>query len=204
MRLVAGGYEAAEAAAIRHAHENQQTYVSPYNDGQVIAGQGTLALEVLRELPEPPTAWIVPVGGGGLISGVGLALETVSPRPRLIGVQAAASAFMHALYHRGSQEGVEDLPTLADGLAGALEAGSVTVPLVRRWVDDLLLVEEDEIAAAMAFAARTYGETIEGSAAAALAAALTGRVDGPALVVISGGNVQPETHAAVLAGSEPA
>ncbi len=198
VRLVPGGYAEAEAAGLAHAAETQKTWVSAYNDGQVIAGQGTLALEVFDELDDIPQAWLVPVSGGGLISGVGAALQRLSPRPKLIGVQAEASPFMHALFTRGSQDNVPDLPSLADGLTGAVEAGSITIPLVQKFVDEIILVSEDEIARAVAFAWREYGQKIEGSGAVGLAALLGGQAKTrPALVVVSGGNIQPEVHAEI-------
>jgi threonine dehydratase len=195
VRLVKGGYELAEETALRVAHEQKQVYVSAYNDGQVIAGQGTIGSEIAQDLPpEPSIAWVVPVGGGGLIAGIGAALANHSPRPRLVGVQPVASAFMHSLYFRGTQENVPDLPTLADGLAGSVEANSLTIPLVKQLVDDILVVSEEEIGHAVAFAWFKYHEKIEGSAAAALAAVLTGKIMSPAIIVISGGNIQPEVH----------
>ncbi|MEW5830887.1 MAG: threonine/serine dehydratase [Chloroflexota bacterium] len=199
VRLVPGGYAEAEAAGLAHAAETQKTWVSAYNDGQVVAGQGTLALEILDELADDiPQTWLVPVSGGGLISGVGAALQRLSPRPKLIGVQAEASPFMHALFRRGSQENVPDLPSLADGLTGAVEAGSITIPLVQKFVDEIILVSEDEIARAVAFAWREYGQKIEGSGAVGLAALLGGKVKTrPVLVVVSGGNIQPEVHAQI-------
>jgi threonine dehydratase len=195
VRPVDGGYEAAEVAAIRYADEHKMVWVSPYNDGQVMAGQGTLGLEILEELPEASAVpWLVPVGGGGLLAGIGAALERTRPRPRLVGVQSEASAFMHSLFHRGTQDGVRDLPSLADGLAGAVEAGSLTVPLVKRYAEDVLLVSETAIGQAVAFAWYHYGERIEGSGAVGLAAILSGKVKSPAMVVVSGGNIQPEVH----------
>lgn len=196
VEFVAGGYHDAEIAGLKFANEARKTWVSAYNDGQIIAGQGTLALEVMRELPQDlDPVWLVPVGGGGLIAGVGAALSRLSPRPYLIGVQAEASAFMHAIYYRGTQEGVLDLPTLADGLAGAVETGSLTIPLVRQYVDEIILVSEEEIAHAIAFAWQSYGEKAEGSGMVGIAAILSGKLKkGPAVVVISGGNIQPEVH----------
>jgi threonine dehydratase len=195
VRFVDGGYELAEATAIEYSTEHRLTWVSPYNDGLVIAGQGTIALEILKDLPpEGSQTWVVPVGGGGLISGIGAALERVSPRPHLVGVNTEASAFMHALYHQGTQENVPDLPTLADGLSGAVETGSLTIPLVRKYADDMLVVSEDEIGRAIVFAWRHFGQVIEGSAAVGLAAVLSGKVKLPAVVVVSGGNIQPEVH----------
>jgi threonine dehydratase len=196
VRFVDGGYEQAEAAGIRHAAEHKMTWVSPYNDGQVIAGQGTVGLEIAADLPpDASQTWVAPVGGGGLLAGIGAALERFPSRPRLVGVNAAASAFMHALYHHGTQAGVPDDPTLADGLSGAVEENSLTIPLVKKYADDLLTVSEDEIGRAIAFAWKEYGECIEGSAAVALAAVLSGKVKAPAVVVVSGGNIQPEVHA---------
>jgi threonine dehydratase len=200
IHLVEGGYAEAESAGRRYAAEWQRTFVSPYNDGQVIAGQGTLGLEILRQLKEPVQTWIVPTGGGGLIASCAAVLRTLLPRPRLIAVQAEASPFTHSLFHRHTQAGVQDLPTLADGLSGAVEESSVTIPMIQSYVDDFMLVSDEEIARAMAFAWYVYHEKIEGSAAVGLAAALEGKVKGrPSLVIISGGNVQPEVHARIVA-----
>ncbi len=203
VRLVEGGYDEAERTALRFAAESGRTWVSAYNDGQVIAGQGTIGLEMIADLPpDAAPTWLVPVSGGGLIAGIGAALQRLSPRPRLVGVQAEASAFMHALFYRGTQEGVPDLPTLADGLSGAVEPGSVTIPLVKELVDEIILVNEAEIERAVAFAWRRYQQRIEGSAAVVLAAVLSGKVKGPAALVISGGNIQPEIHAAICASNQ--
>jgi threonine dehydratase len=196
VRFVEGGYELAEATAIAYAREHNRTWVSAYNDGQVVAGQGTVGLEILQEMPpELDYSIVVPVGGGGLLAGIGAALESRPARPRLVGVNAEASAFMHSLYHRGTQEDVPDLPTLADGLSGAIEANSITIPMVRRYADDFVTVSEEEIGRAIVFAWGKYRQKIEGSGAVGLAAFLSGKVRPPALVVISGGNIQPEVHA---------
>jgi threonine dehydratase len=202
--LVEGGYGEAEQAGLSFAGREGSTWVSPYNDGQVIAGQGTLGLELLAELPDLVDAnWIVPTGGGGLISGVGAALKQKEPSSKLVAVQAQASPFFHSLYHRGSQEGVKDYPTLADGLAGPVERGSLTIPMVSRLVDDFVLVSEEEIAQAIAYAWHQHGERIEGSAAASLAAVMSNKVSSrPAVVVITGGNIQPEVHAGVVEESQ--
>jgi threonine dehydratase len=194
VRTMDGGYEAAEAAAIQYAAGTAKTWISPYNDGHVIAGQGTVGLEILEDLPGADCTLVVPVGGGGLLAGIGAALEQARPRPRLVGVQSEASAFMHALFHVGTQEGIQDLPSLADGLAGPVEAGSLTIPLVKRWADDILLVSEEEIAQAVAQAWRRYGERIEASGAVGLAAILSGRVESPAVLVVSGGNIDRGLH----------
>jgi threonine dehydratase len=198
--VVKGGYAEAESAGIEYALEQKKVFISPYNDGQVIAGQGTIALEILREPIERAANWIVPIGGGGLISGLGTILKKQTHSPNLIGVQAAASPFTYSLFHNHTQAGVEDLPTLADGLSGAVEEGSVTIPMIEEILDDLLIVSEDEIAEAMAFASTVYHERIEGSAAVGLAAVLSGKIkERPSVLIITGGNVQPEVHEQIVA-----
>jgi len=204
VRLVEGGYGEAEEAGLAYAASGGSTWISPYNDGQVIAGQGTVGLEILDQIPDlPNSTWVVPVGGGGLISGIGAAIKTdaieKTTSRKLIAAQSEASAFMHAIFEHGTQDGAVDLPSLADGLAGPVEANSITIPLVRRYVDDFVLVSEEDIAAAIAYAWKHYHERIEGSAAAALAAVLSGKINSrPAIIVISGGNIQAEVHAEVL------
>lgn len=207
VKLVAGGYSDAEQAGLEYAAAQGMTWVSPYNDGQIIAGQGTLGLETLMELPGlPQSVWVVPVGGGGLISGIGAAIKTHSAGGdcALIGVQSEASPFGYTLFHTGSQEGAIDKPSLADGLAGGIEKDSLTIPLMRRFLDDFVLVSEQAIADAIRYAWNRYQEVLEGAAAAALAAVLTGKIDGrPAVVILSGGNIQPERHAEITAGAAP-
>jgi threonine dehydratase len=202
--LVPGGYGDAEKAGLARAAESDATWISPYNDGQIIAGQGTIGLEILKQLAthsefqNRASSWIVPASGGGLLSGVGAVLATIPERPRLIGVQADNSPFTHAIFHTGSQDQIEEFPTIADGLAGPVEPNSITIPLIRSYTDDFLLVSEDEIREAIVFSWERYEERIEGAAAAALALAIRRRVDLPSVVIISGGNIQPEVHAKII------
>ena len=198
--LVPGGYGEAEIAGLQHAQSSHATWISPYNDGQVIAGQGTLGYEIDRELPAlPESTWLIPAGGGGLVSGIGAALENIHPRPQLVAVQSEASPFLYSLFHHNSQDGVVEQNSLADGLAGPVEAGSITIPLARQYINEFVLVSEQEIARAILYCWRQYSEIIEGSAAAALAAVLFNKIQKrPAVVVISGGNIQPERHAQII------
>lgn len=202
---VSGGYPEAEAAGRAYAHQNQKTFVSPYNDGQVIAGQGTIGSELIQELAlgssqNENQVVLVPVSGGGLIAGIGSAFAQLASRPRLVGVQPETAPFMYGLYYQGSQDGIPDLPSLADGLTGAVEADSVTIPMVKQLVDEIILVTEQEIARAVAFAFVEYGETIEPSGAVTIAAALRGSKQAkPMVAVVSGGNIQPEIHAQIVA-----
>ncbi|MFZ0532683.1 MAG: pyridoxal-phosphate dependent enzyme [Anaerolineales bacterium] len=200
IHLVPGGYGEAERAGISYANTMGAIWVSPYNDGMIIAGQGSIALEVLKELPDPSsTTWIIPAGGGGLVSGIGCALQKLNPRPKLVAVQSKASPFLYEIYHHGTQVGVQEQPSLADGLAGPVEEGSVTIPIVKNYVTDFILVSETEIRSAIKYAWYTYHEQIEGSAAVSLAAVLTGRVlDKPALVILTGGNITPDDLAQII------
>ncbi|MFN2119963.1 MAG: threonine/serine dehydratase [Anaerolineales bacterium] len=206
VHFVQGGYGEAESAAKTYAARRNKTFVSPYNDAQVIAGQGTVFVEALRQLASmqregatdsrgssSTVTWVVPTGGGGLISSCGIVLQNQGRGDRVVGVQPAASAFTYSLYHHGTQAGVEDGPTLADGLSGAIDSDSVTIPMLHQFVDDIVVVTEESIANAIALAWRTYHERIEGSGAAGLAAALGEELDArPAIVVISGGNIEDE------------
>ena len=203
--LVPGGYGEAEQAGISFAKSNGAIWISPYNDGTIIAGQGSVGLEVVQELPERAAyTWLVPAGGGGLVCGIGAVLEAIRPQHRLIAVQSEASPFLHAIYHQGSQEGVVEQPSLADGLAGPVETGSLTIPMVQDCVDDFILVSEDEIRQAMGFAWQHYQERIEGSAAVSLAAALAGKItDRPAVIVLTGGNVNQADFNQIVAGKKP-
>ena len=203
VRLVPGGYGEAEQAGLNFAQQNEMTWISPYNDGQIIAGQATLALEILQQLrPQGELTWIVPVGGGGLVSGIGSALKQGEDSSRchhLVGVQSKASQFMYALFYKGTQEGVVELPSLADGLAGPVEKNSITISMVRRLVDQIVLVEEQQVAQAVRYAWEHYNEKLEGSAAAALAAVLNQALsERPAVVILSGGNIQPEIFQQLL------
>jgi threonine dehydratase len=200
IHLVAGGYSEAEQAGITYARDTGATWVSPYNDGLVIAGQGTIALEILKELKDPTAStWVVPAGGGGLISGIGCVLQSFRPNPHLVAVQSEASPFLYEIFHHGTQAGVEELPSLADGLAGPVEEGSVTIPMVRSVVTDFILVSEQEIRRAIKHAWVKYHEQIEGSAAVTLAAVIFGKVTSrPLIAVLTGGNITLEDHAQII------
>jgi threonine dehydratase len=191
-----GDYAFAEAEGRRLAEESGAAWVSPYNDLEVIAGQATVGLELVAQAglqDDGGHGWdvYVPVGGGGLACGVGLALRQMTPGARLIGVQPEASPYLHVHFHGGDMAEVVEEPTLADGLAGAVEPGSVTLDLLPELLDDMVLVSESAIREAIGWAWRAAGEVIEPSAAAALAACL--RRKGPAkrIAVLSGGNIDP-------------
>ena len=193
------GYDAAEA----HALGLEGEYVSAYNDPHVIAGQRTLAVELGEQLDGPLTL-AVPVGGGGLLSGVALwAAEREDVR--VIGVEVAASRAVSAAAEAGRVVDAELLPTLADGMAGGLEPGSLTVDIAARHVDAFVAVEEAELRAAMRALAFDAGVIAEGAGSAATAAVLAGLVtdDRPGariVAIVSGRNVAREVLLDVLGG----
>lgn len=184
--LVPGAYGEAEAAAIRAAREQGRIWVSPYNDPLVIAGQGTLALELREQCPRA-ARWLIPAGGGGLAAGmIAGAPEGVA----VFGVQSEASPFLYHEFHFRDMSGAVDRPSLADGLSGTIEPGSATLAAIHG-AADMQLVSETEIADAIAYAYRRHGQVIEGSGAVGLALVLSGRVHGEdrTVVLVSGGNI---------------
>jgi threonine dehydratase len=193
-------YDDAEAHALSLAAAGA-VFVSPYNDPDVIAGQGTILAEVLDQVPDAATI-VTPVGGGGLASGLGLA-ASMAGGVRVVGVEAQQSPALRTALDAGHPVAISPGPTLADGLAGNFEPGSVTFELVRRTVADVVTVSEDEIATAMRFLAHEHGLVAEGSAAVGVAALLTGRVastPGATVVIVTGRNIATPTLTGVLAG----
>jgi threonine dehydratase len=183
-------YDAAEAAAIHLAKSQGLPFVSAYNDPAVIAGGGTIALEIVEDLPDVRTL-IVPAGGGGLISGVGVTIQALKPDATVIGVQSEASPALYAALEHGRLVPVEVLPSLADGLAGNVEPGSITFDLLRRHVERVDLVSERSIAEAMSWLLLNERVVVEGSAAVGVAALLQARhrPAGPVAVLLTGRNV---------------
>ena len=201
LRLVKGAYVEAEQAAITFAKENGSIFISPYNGETVICGQGTLAMELGEDLDgfTSVQAVIVPVGGGGLLSGIGTYMGSLGVRPALVGVQSEASSFAYQLNKTGSQEGVVETDSIAEGLAGEIDHNSITIPLIQQYAEDIVLVSEDETRVAIRYAWEKHHEIIEGSAAVGLAACLTGKITTlPAVIVVTGGNIQPELHSRIL------
>lgn len=171
LRVVAGGDPGGiELLARRAAEESGRTYVSPYNDPQVIGGQGTIAAELLRQLGTFDAVF-VPVGGGGLIAGIAGFLKEVAPQVTVVGCQPANSPIIAASLAAGGE--LLDLPwqpSLSDGTVGLVEPGSITYPICRDCVDEWVLVSEDEIAAALRLVMREHCVLLEGAAALSVAA----------------------------------
>jgi threonine dehydratase len=190
LRIQGANYDEAEAWTLQVAQNTREyAFVSPYNDPFVIRGQGTLAFEIVEQLPAV-AAVLIPIGGGGLAAGVGAAMKQLRPEVRVIGVQTEASAAVYHSLRAGHMISVPDLPSIADGIAGNIDLQTITFPLIQKYVDDVVLVSETEIQAAMDHLLRREKLVAEGAAAAAMAAALFEkvRVDGSVVALITGGN----------------
>lgn len=202
VRLVGDDSHDAEVAARALADATGRVYVSPYNDPWVIAGQGSLAHELLAQ-SAPLDLVIIAVGGGGLIAGVAATLRARWPGVTIIGAQPAASAVMYHSLAAGRIVGHTAAPTLSDGTAGGVDEDSITLPLCQRLVDAIVCVDEHEIAAALRYGIADLRVVAEGAAGVALAAAARpGSIPrgSRAAVVICGGNIDLPRLAAVLAG----
>jgi threonine dehydratase len=190
--LIAESVDEAVARAHARAQQTGAAFVHPFDDPDVILGQATLGLELLQDVPDLATV-IVPVGGGGLISGVAGAIKETRPHTRVIGVQVAACAAFPASLASGVPETITPrTATIADGIA-VKRPGETTLALVRRWVDELVVVDEDETADAMVWLLERSKLVVEGGGAVGVAALLVGAVapaaEGATCVILSGGNV---------------
>jgi threonine dehydratase len=187
------------AAARARANESGAGFVHPFDDQDVILGQSTLGLELLQDIPDL-AAVVVPVGGGGLISGVAGVIKTARPGVRVIGVQVDACASFPVSLRAGVPLVFEARATIADGIA-VKRPGEVTLPLVERWVDELVVVREDDIAEAMVWLMERAKLVVEGGGAVGVAALLAGELAPPATgstaIVLSGGNVDAGLLAAI-------
>jgi threonine dehydratase len=190
-----------EAEARRRDEAGQAVYVSPYNDADVIAGQATVGVEILESWPECD-AIVVPVGGGGLIAGIGLWAKAVKPGLHVVGIQPAASPPMYAHFESGGTKPMPIAPTLADGVAGNIERDSITWKMCRQLVDEMAIVEEEPIADAMRWALDVPHLLLEGSAVLGIAALRSGQLGSlrglRVAVVVTGRNVSLDTVRQIL------
>ena len=197
--LVPGVYDDAAAEAERLTREKGYTFAHPFNDPLVIAGQGTIGLEILEQLPEVEQV-IVPIGGGGLISGISCAIKSMKPSCRIIGVQAASVASMYTSCRRGAITTVADGDTNADGIH-VLTPSQLTFELCQKYVDEIVTVSEDEIAAAILALMEGQKTVAEGAGATTAAAVMFHKVDVTAkktVCVVSGGNVDVTTLSRII------
>jgi len=184
-------YEEASEEAYRLMAKEGLEMIHPYNDPAVIAGQGTIGLELLDEFPALDTV-IVPLSGGGLLGGIAFALKSADPGIHVVGVSMERSPAMVESLRAGRVVEIVEEPTLADALAGNIHPCDYTFPLVQKTIDATVLVSEEEIASAMNFALEEHHLVVEGGGAVALAALISGKVKHlgkHVAVVVSGGNV---------------
>lgn len=193
--------EQTEIHARRTAEASGRVYVSPYNDLEIVFGQGTIGREILEDLPAVEVV-VVPVGGGGLIAGIAGYLKARKPGIRVVGVEPAASAFMKAALAAGRLVDFPEKTTVADAVAGGMEPGTVTFPLCRAFVDEILIVGEGDIRRAIRTMGVVHGRTVEGAGALPLAAVLAHPEsfrDRRVGLVVSGGNISPELFRRICA-----
>lgn len=188
--MVEGVYDDAYAEALRLRDEKGYTFIHPFDAENVIAGQGTIGLEIMNEMPDVD-AIIVPIGGGGLISGVALAAKKLNPNVKVYGVQAAGAPSMFNAVKDGKIERLDSVSTIADGIA-VKEPGENTFKYVNEFVDEIVTVTEDEIATAILTLIEQHKMIAEGAGAVSVAAAMFDKVDikGKKVVcIVSGGNI---------------
>ena len=188
--LVEGVYDDAYQKALQLRDEKGYTFIHPFDDEDVIAGQGTIALELIEQLPKID-AVIVPIGGGGLISGMAYTLKTINPRIKVYGVQAAGAPSMKNAVEHGQIEELSAVSTIADGIA-VKKSGENTFALCQKYVDEIVTVSDDEISAAILALMEQHKLVTEGAGAVPVAAAMFNKVDlkgKKAVCVLSGGNI---------------
>ena len=204
VRIVGMSQDDAQVEADRLVTEEGMTMVPPFDHPDIIAGQGTLGLELIEQVPEFETA-LVQLSGGGLISGVAAALKAKRPGTRVIGVSMERGPAMHECIRAGRPVQVQELKTLADALGGGIGLDNrYTFPMVRDLVNDFVLVSEAEIAAAVRHGYWKERQIVEGSGSVCMAALLSGKVSptGPAVVLLSGGNIDMALHHRIISGED--
>ncbi len=188
--LVEGVYDDAYQKALSLRDEKGYTFIHPFNDEDVIAGQGTIALELVEQIPDLD-AVLVPIGGGGLISGIAYTIKTVNPRVKVYGVQASGAPSMKNAVEHGQMEELSSVATIADGIA-VKKPGEITYDLCGKYVDEIVTVSDDEISAAILALMEQHKLVTEGAGAVAVAAAMFHKIDlkgKKAVCVLSGGNI---------------
>lgn len=200
IRLVKGVYDDAYQEALRLRDEEGYTFIHPFNDPEVIAGQGTIALELGDQVPDMDVV-IVPIGGGGLISGMAYTLKNLNPKVKVIGVQASGAPSMLNSIHDSHIERLDSVLTIADGIA-VKEPGSLTYELCSKYVDEIVAVTDDEISAAILALMEQHKLVTEGAGAVAVAAAMFDKIDlagKKTVCLLSGGNIDVTILSRVIA-----
>jgi threonine dehydratase len=197
--LHGASYDEAYQEALRRQQQEGQTFIHPFDDPAVISGQGTIALELLEQVPDLE-AVVVPIGGGGLIAGIGCALKETNPKIRIIGVESEKLPSMLRAREAGHPITIEPEATIADGIA-VRRAGDLTLPLVSRYVDEIVTVDDEEIASAILLLLEQEKTLAEGAGAAALAAIVQSKTNlrnRRTVVLVCGGNIDVSLLAKII------
>ncbi|NDW05931.1 hydroxyectoine utilization dehydratase EutB [Jiella pacifica] len=203
LRVVGKSQDDAQIEVDRLAREDGMVPLPPFDHPDIVAGQGTIGLEIVEDIADVETV-LVPLSGGGLIAGIAAAVKARSPKTRIVGISMARGAAMQASLAAGHPVEVEELPTLADSLGGGIGLDNrLTFAMVRDLVDEVVLLSEAEIAAGIRHAYFAEREILEGGAAVGIAALLAGKIEmrGPTVAVLSGRNVAMDQHARIVAGA---
>ncbi len=201
-------YPEAEAKAKELAAKEGRLYVSPYNDPLIVAGHGTVGLEILQALPSVGVV-VVPVGGGGLIAGISIAVKNLKPNTQVIGVQSEAVPIMYESLRAGRivPPHRHEQNTIAEGLSGGIENGSITFNIAQQFVDEVMLVKEETIKRAVYLLCENEGQVVEGSGVAGVAMLLENSesfIGKSVALVVSGGNIDDSLLKRIIAEQESA
>ncbi|MER9330014.1 hydroxyectoine utilization dehydratase EutB [Mesorhizobium sp. M0488] len=202
IRIVGNSQDDAQQEVERLVAQEGLVMLPPFDHPSIIAGQGTLGLEMIEQVPDA-TLVLVPLSGGGLAAGIAAAVKGVSPTTKVIGISMARGAAMKASLDAGRPVLVEELPTLADSLGGGIGLDNrLTFAMCRDLLDDVVLLDEDEIAAGIRHAYAQEREIVEGAGAVGIAALLAGKVraNGPVVVLLSGRNIDMDLHRKIVCG----
>lgn len=202
IRIVGRSQDDAQEEVERLTKSGGLTAIPPFDHAEVVAGQGTIGLEVVEDMPDLKTI-LVPLSGGGLAGGIAVAVKALSPSARVIGISMERGAAMHASVNAGRPVSVREEETLADSLGGGIGLiNRVTFSLCQQLLDEIVLLSEDEIADGIRHAAREEGLIVEGAGAVGFAAILSGKVkiSGPTAIIVSGGNIDPTVHKSIVDG----
>jgi threonine dehydratase len=203
IRIVGTSQDDAQDEVERLVDSRGLTPIPPFDDVDVVAGQGTIGLEIVEDLPDLETV-LIPLSGGGLAGGIAVAIRALKPQARILGISMERGAAMHAAIEAGKPVAIREEETLADSLGGGIGlTNRVTFALCRELLDEVVLLTEDEIAAGIRHAASEEDEIVEGAGAVGIAAILAGKVDlsGPTAIVVSGGNIDPNIHRKIVGGA---
>ncbi len=196
IRIVGTSQDDAQEEVERLVESAGLTPIPPFDNVDVVAGQGTIGLEIIEDLPDLVTV-LIPLSGGGLAGGIAVAVKALRPQACIIGISMQRGAAMHAAIAAGKPVQIREEETLADSLGGGIGLQNrVTFALCRELLDDVVLLSEEEIAAGIRHAAREEGEVVEGAGAVGIAAILAGKIQptGPTAIIVSGANIDPKKH----------